>query len=64
MKMRAYLVLTTVLFALAAIVHLVRLVYGWHAVIGTTVIPLPVSLIALVICVLLAFWGGNLARRM
>jgi hypothetical protein len=64
MKMRAYLVLTTVLFSVVGIIHLMRFVLGWSAEVGTWTVPLSVSLIAVVICALLAFWGANLARRL
>jgi hypothetical protein len=64
MTMRAYLLLTTVLFTVIALVHLLRFAFGWTAVVGTWTVPLSVSLIAIVICVLLAFWGMNLMRRL
>jgi len=64
MTMRAYLLLTTVLFTIIALVHLLRFAFGWTAVVGTWTVPLFVSLIAVVICVLLAFWGMNLMRRL
>jgi hypothetical protein len=64
MKMRAYLLLTTVLFSFIAIIHLMRFAFGWTAVVGTWTVPLSVSLVAVVICVLLAFWGMNLMRRL
>jgi len=64
MKMRAYLVLTTVLFSIVGIIHLMRFVLAWPAEVGTWTVPLSVSLVAVLICGLLAFWGANLARRM
>jgi hypothetical protein len=64
MTMRAYLLLTTVLFSIIALVHLMRFALGWTAVVGTWTVPLSVSLFAIVICVLLAFWGFNLMRRL
>ena len=64
MKMRSYLLFTTVLFAIIALVHLMRFAFGWTAVVGTWTVPLSVSLLAVVICVFLAFWGLNLLRRL
>ena len=64
MKMRAYLMLSTVIFALAAIIHVTRLAMGLPVMVGTWSVPLSVSLIAILISGLLAIWGANLARRM
>ena len=63
MKMRAYLLLTTVLFTLIAVIHLMRFAFGWTAVVGTWTVPLSVSLVAVILCALLAIWGVNLLRR-
>ena len=64
MKMRSYLLLTTALFSIIALVHLMRFAFGWTAVVGTWTVPLSVSLLAVVVCALLAFWGMNLMRRL
>jgi len=63
MTMRAYLLFTTVLFTLIGLVHLMRFAFGWTAVVGTWTVPSFVSLIAVVLCAVLAFWGGKLLRR-
>ncbi len=63
MTMRAYLLFTTVLFALIGLIHLMRFALGWTAVVGAWTVPPFVSLIAVVLCVVLAIWGGNLLRR-
>ena len=64
MTMRAYLLFTTVLFSLIALIHLMRFAFGWTAVVGTWTVPLSVSLVAVVICGLLAYFGMNLMRRL
>ncbi len=63
MTMRAYLLFTTVLFALIGMVHLMRFLLGWTAVVGTWTVPSFVSLIAVALCAVLAIWGGQLLRR-
>jgi len=52
------------LFSIIALIHLMRFAFGWTAVVGTWTVPLSVSLLAVVICVFLAFWGMNLLRRL
>ena len=63
MTMRAYLLFTTVLFALIGLVHLMRFALGWTAVVGRWTVPSFVSLIAVVLCAVLAIWGGKLLSR-
>jgi hypothetical protein len=60
--MRGYLVVSSVLFGAVALLHLLRLIYGWPAVIGTTSMPLWVSVIGLVIAGGLCIWGLALVR--
>jgi hypothetical protein len=52
------LVVASVVFMLAALGHLARLVMGWKVVIGDWSVPSWVSVVAIVICVGLsaAFW--------
>jgi hypothetical protein len=60
--MRSYLVVSAVLFGAVALLHLLRLIYGWPAVIGTTAMPLWVSVVGLVVAGALCVWGFVLAR--
>jgi hypothetical protein len=64
MKTKAYLVFSALIFALVALVHLVRFLEGWTAQIGTWTIPTSASLVCVIVAGLLAFWGAVLARRM
>lgn len=64
MNTKGYLIVSTVLFALIAIVHLIRLTLGWQAEIGTWMVPLWASLVAVVVCGGFAAWGMSLMRRM
>ena len=46
MSRRAYLLTTAVIFALIALLHLVRIVFGWSAVIGGWSVPMWLSWVA------------------
>jgi hypothetical protein len=46
--MRAYLIFT-VDFALVAVIHLMRFVFGWPGQIGTWTVPLSASVIAVMV---------------
>lgn len=50
------LIVSGTLFALFALVHLWRLVTEKHIVLGDTVVPLWVSVIALIVSALLSLW--------
>jgi len=63
MKTKAYLIVSTIIFALVAVAHLVRFVLGWSAQIGTWDIPLWLSMLAILVSASFAIWGLSLARR-
>ncbi|HEV3270769.1 MAG TPA: hypothetical protein VGZ93_01170 [Candidatus Methylacidiphilales bacterium] len=63
MKTRSYLIMTTVIFAFVALMHLMRLVLGWSVILGTTSIPFWVSLLAVFVSAGVAIWGLTLVRR-
>ena len=62
--MRAYLMVTRVLFALVVLLHLTRLVMHWPAVIGEWAAPLWVSGLGLLVAGALSVWGAQLSRRL
>jgi hypothetical protein len=62
--MRTYLRLSVALFSLIALGHLLRLVFGWSAVIADHAVPGWVSLIALVVSAGLSVQGLRLLREM
>jgi len=47
--------LAALFFAAFAVVHLIRIVQGWEAVVGGTTIPMWVSYVAVAVCGLLAY---------
>lgn len=57
MDQRTYTRLTGVIFLLIAVLHLLRILYGWSAVIGGWAMPLWLSWVALIIGAYLAWWG-------
>ena len=63
MKTKAYLMVSTLIFTIVAVIHLLRFALGWSAQVGTWSVPLWVSLIAVLISAAVAFWGLTLVRR-
>lgn len=57
MDQRTYTRLTGVIFLLIAVLHLLRILYGWTAAIDGWVVPLWLSWVALIIAAYLAWWG-------
>ena len=60
--MRAYLVVSGVLFGAVAVLHLLRLLYGWPAQVGAVAMPLWVSVIGLIVAAMLCLWAFALVR--
>jgi hypothetical protein len=54
---KAYNTLTAVLFLIIAVLHLLRIIFGWPAQIGELDIPLWASWLALVVSGALAYFG-------
>jgi hypothetical protein len=54
---RTYNAVTAVLFLIVALLHLLRIVFGWSAVIGGLAIPIWASWLALVVTGALAYFG-------
>ena len=63
MNTKAYLIVSTLIFAVVAVMHLLRLVLGWPVVLGMTSIPLWVSMLAVLVSAGVAIWGLSLMRR-
>jgi hypothetical protein len=53
----SYAAVSVLIFAIVAIMHLVRIINGWSVAIGPHNIPMNVSWVALVVSALLAIWG-------
>jgi hypothetical protein len=63
MNTKAYLIVSTFIFTVVAVMHLLRLVLGWSVVLGMTSIPLWVSMLAVLVSASVAIWGLALMRR-
>lgn len=57
MQQTAYNTITAVLFLVVALVHLLRIIFGWSAQIGGVTIPMWASWLALVVAGALTYFG-------
>jgi hypothetical protein len=53
----SYAIVSALIFALVAIMHVVRLIKRWTVVIGSYNVSMNVSWVALVVAALIAIWG-------
>jgi hypothetical protein len=63
MNQKRFSLVASVIFLLIALVHALRLAFGWHAVVNGWSVPLWVSWLALVIALYLASEGIRLTRK-
>jgi hypothetical protein len=63
MKQGSFLLVTSSFFALIALLHVLRLIYGWNVTIGEWTVPVWVSAVGFLIAGYLAFQGFLLMRR-
>ena len=63
MALKAFLGISGTIFAVIAVLHLLRAVYGWPAQIGTWIVPLWVSWLSLAIAAFLAVCAFRLLRK-
>ena len=62
MTQRVFSPITATLFSLIALLHVLRLLRGWHVVVGDLSVPVWVSWLGLVIAGYLAYQGFKLSR--
>ena len=60
---KTYFLVTGVIFLAIAVLHALRLVYGWEAVIGGWAVPMWFSWLGVVITLFLAFQGFRLRMK-
>ena len=60
MSEKTFVKVASAIFALVAILHLVRILMGWPAIIGTWALPMWVSWVGVVVTAALAFLGFRL----
>ncbi len=63
MNQKKYSLITGVFFLMIAVLHLLRLVFSWEAVIGGWTVPLWLSVVAFVIAGYLAYEGFRLSKK-
>jgi hypothetical protein len=61
--MRAYILVSGLLFGVVAVVHILRLAYGWPVQIAGLSVPMDVSWAGIVVPGALCVWAFALARR-
>ena len=59
----SYAIVSALIFAVVAIMHVVRLINRWPVVIGPYDISMNVSRVALVVAGLIAIWGFTQLRQ-
>jgi hypothetical protein len=63
MKQGAFLLVTSSIFAFIALLHALRLIYGWNVAIGEWTVPVWVSAVGFLIAGYLAVQGFLLKRN-
>ena len=63
MSQRTFTIIASVIFGAVALLHMLRIFFGWPAVIGGWTVPMWLSWIALVVAVGLSYFGISLVRR-
>jgi hypothetical protein len=63
MTEKTFVTVAAVIFALVALLHLLRLVTGWSIVIDAWTVPMWVSWIGLVVAGGLSYYGARLAMK-
>jgi hypothetical protein len=63
MTEKTFAAIVAVIFALVALLHLLRLVLGWSIVIDAWTVPMWLSWIGLVVAGGLSYYGARLAMR-
>jgi hypothetical protein len=61
--MKTYLLMTSLFFAFAGTVHVVRLVLGWQITVSGWAVPMGVSTAAVIVCGALCLWGLRLFSK-
>ncbi|HYC17665.1 MAG TPA: hypothetical protein VEC94_10695 [Pseudolabrys sp.] len=63
MDQKTFSMVAGTIFAIVAVVHLLRILLGWPAVIGDWTVPMWVSWIGLVVAGVLGYFGLRLGTR-
>lgn len=63
MKTKVYLIVSTVVFLLVCVGHLIRLTEGWTVLVGPLSVPESASILAALVSAGVAIWGFALLRK-
>ena len=63
MNQRSFTLLAGIIFAIIALLHLSRIIYGWEAVIGGWTVPQWISWVALAVAGYLGYEGLRLSKK-
>jgi hypothetical protein len=63
MNLRSFSLVAGIIFTIIALLHLLRIVYGWDAVVGGWAAPKWVSWLALVVAAYLGYEGLRLSKK-
>jgi hypothetical protein len=63
MTQRTFFLIAAAVFSLIALGHAIRLLFGWHVMVESVVVPVWISWIGLAIAGYLAYQGFRLGRR-
>ena len=63
MNRRSYFFVTAIVFSIVGLLHLLRIVLGWEAIIGGWVVPMWLSGFAMVVTAVFAYYGFAYGRR-
>ncbi len=62
MTEKLYLIISGVIFAIIGLLHLLRILFQWPAIVGVWSVPLVVSILAVIAGGILTFWAFRLSR--
>ncbi len=62
MNHKTFASVTGIFFLLVGVLHALRLIFGWSAIIGGIVVPLWASAVAIIIAAYLAYQGLKMSR--
>lgn len=63
MSERSFFLVTAIVFTVVALLHLVRLAFGWSASVGGWNVPMWLSWVAAAVTAVLAYLGVRLYRK-
>jgi len=63
MPQKNFFLITTIIFLAIVVLHILRLLYGWHAVIGGWTVPMWLSVVAIIISGYLSYQGFSLIKK-